>query len=304
MSKLEINKGSARVGLIKESNRKKAVQQALELTTLPRVKGKKVLIKPNFNTADPSPGSTHNDSLISLIDELQKRGAHKILIGERSAPNTRDVMEKKGIFTIAKEKGVKIINFDELKTDELIHFQREDIHWENGFHFPRIFQEVDHIIAMACLKTHQYGGVFSMALKLAVGIIPNEGTNYMQELHNSPHMRKMIAEINLAYKPDLYIIDGVDAFVTGGPAKGERVQANVTLVGEDRIALDATGIAVLKELGSKPEIMDNPIFSQEQLIRARELGLGISGPEAIELIVKTDASVTYAEKIRGILDQE
>jgi len=294
---------TTRIGLIKDSDRKKAVKQAFDLVSTPDVKGKKVLVKPNFNTADPSPGSTHNDTLISLIDELQKRGAREILIGERSAPNTREVMEEKGIFRIAEEKGAKIVNFDELGEKDLIHFQREDLHWKNGFHFPRILQEVDHIFTTACLKTHKFGGVFSMSLKLAVGLIPNEDTEYMQELHNSPHMRKMIAEINLAYKPDLAIIDGVNTFVTGGPAKGESVPANITLVGTDRIALDATGVAVLKELGSKSEIMEKPIFKQEQLVRARELGLGVWGPEEIEFITGTKSSAKYAEKIREILDR-
>lgn len=291
-----------KVGLIKQGDRKKAVSQAFQLYDLPNIKNKVVLVKPNFNTADPSPGSTHNDTLISLIQEIKKRGAQKIIIGERSAPNTEEVLQAKGIREIAAREGAEVINFEALPESELIHFQRKDLHWKNGFHFPRILKKVDCIIAAACMKTHQYGGVFSMALKLAVGLVPREGTKYMEELHNSPHMRKMIAEINLAYRPDVFLIDGIEAFVDGGPAKGEKVQANVTLVGKDPVALDATGVAVLRELGSKEEIMNNPIFSHEQLVRAIELGLGVKDPAEIELISPAGESEVYNKKIRQILD--
>ena len=73
------------------------------------------------------------------------------------------------------------------------------------------------------------------------------------------------------------------------------------LAGTDRIAIDAVGIAILKELGSTPEIMNAPIFKQEQIARAVELGLGIDSAEKIELVTGDDASAAYAEKIRSIL---
>jgi len=39
------------------------------------VKNKHVLIKPNFNTADLVPGSTHNDSLVRLVEGIWSLGA-------------------------------------------------------------------------------------------------------------------------------------------------------------------------------------------------------------------------------------
>ncbi len=294
----------SQVGIIKTGNRKEALKRSLELIPPPDVRGKKVLIKPNFNTADPAPGSTHNDTLETLIDELWDRGAGHIIIGERSGPpDSHEVMQEKGIFELAQEKEVEVINFDHLKEDEVVHFQDDRLHWREGFHIPRILQEVDHIIATPCLKTHQFGGVFTLALKLAVGIIPNVGTNYMRELHGSPHMRRMIAEISLAYKPDLFILDGVEAFTTGGPASGTRKNAEVTLVSSDPVAIDAAGVAVLKELGSTNQIMDNPIFAQEQIERAAEIGLGVSSPDQINLISDDSAGEDYARKIKDILDE-
>ncbi len=36
------------------------------------VAGKRVILKPNFNSADEPPGSTHNDTLTNLILQLKE----------------------------------------------------------------------------------------------------------------------------------------------------------------------------------------------------------------------------------------
>ena len=294
-------KSNTTVGVIKSGNRKEATMRALDLNSLPDMRGDSVLVKPNFNTADPAPGSTHNDTLETVIELIQNQGAARVIIGERSGPPvTEEVMREKGVFELAEKMGVEVMNFDKLGPDELLHFTHKDLHWKNGFHIPAILKEVDHIIAAGCLKTHQFGGQFTMALKLAVGIIPDKATtsNYMGQLHGSPDMRKKIAEINLAYEPDLYLIDGVEAFTHGGPATGTRVQANVTLVSTDPVAIDAVGVAILKELGSKSVIMDTPVFQLEQISRAAEINLGVSDPGQIEIISDDKKGKRFADKIK------
>jgi uncharacterized protein (DUF362 family) len=111
----------------------------------------------------------------------------------------------------------------------------------------------------------------------------------------------MIAEINHAYKPALVILDGLVAFVDEGPMKGPRKDAGVFVAGTDRVAVDAVGVAILKELGSNDAIMKPAIFAQEQIARAVELGLGVSSAAAIEIVTPDAASEAYAEKLRKIL---
>jgi uncharacterized protein (DUF362 family) len=139
-----------------------------------------------------------------------------------------------------------------------------------------------------------------MSLKLAVGLTPK---SIRRGLHRSPDMRRMIAELNTAYKPQLIVMDGVEAFVDGGPSQGQKVGADVFVAGTDRVAVDAVGVAVLKDLGSNDAIMGTRIFAQEQIQRAAELGLGVSGPDRIELVAGDDAGRAYAEKIKAILAQ-
>ncbi len=125
----------------------------------------------------------------------------------------------------------------------------------------------------------------------------------MEELHNSAHQRRMIAEINLAYQPDLIVLDGVEAFVDGGPARGRSVASEVVLAGTDRVAMDAVGVALLRYFGTTPAVAAGAIFQQEQIARAVELGLGVGGPEEIELVTDDPESAAFAAQIREVLDR-
>ena len=86
-----------RVAFVKTDGRSRGVTASIAGLGINPVKGKDVLIKPNFNTADPCPGSTHNDTLAALIDELWEMGAKSISLGERSYPPTIRVMAEKEI---------------------------------------------------------------------------------------------------------------------------------------------------------------------------------------------------------------
>jgi uncharacterized protein (DUF362 family) len=77
-----------------------------------------VLIKPNFNTADPAPGSTHNDTLIALVDQIWAMGARSIALGEKSYPPTHSVMEEKGILPFLEEREVSVIDLPSLNSSE------------------------------------------------------------------------------------------------------------------------------------------------------------------------------------------
>ena len=90
-------------------------------------------------------------------------------------------------------------------------------------------------------------------------------------------------------------LDGVDAFVDGGPATGERAKGNVLLASADRIAIDAVGIAALKTMGANDQIMTTEIFQHEQIARAVELGIGVSNIADIEVIAVDEKSTAGLE---------
>ena len=297
-----------KVSIVSTADRTEGTRKAIELLDINPVAEKSVVLKPNFNTADPAPGSTHNDTLRALIRKLQEMGAGEITLAERSGPSdtTRHIMETKGILHMANELRFDIVNLQEMDRDGWVLVKPEDSHWENGFLFPKIYREAESIVQTCCLKTHQFGGHFTLSLKCSVGMVPpglrgESEYPYMNELHRSPYQRQMIAEINTAYSPDLIVLDGVEAFVEGGPHIGKRVDANVIIAGTDRIAIDAVGVAILRMLGTTPEVSQGKIFEQDQIARAVELGLGVASPEQIELITDDKESEELAGKIKDIL---
>ncbi len=298
------------ISLVRTDNRTDGTRRAVELLKTNPVKGKSVVLKPNFNTDDPSPASTHKDTLRSLVLTLKDMGAGKITLAERSGPGdtTHNFMERKGIFIMARELGFDVLDMQTMAKDGWVLFKPVDSHWKDGFLFPRIYREAESIVTTCCLKTHQYGGHFTLSLKLSVGMVPPGlrdpgGYPYMNELHSSKFQRQMIAEINTAYSPDLIVLDGVEAFTDGGPARGKRVQANVMLGGTDRVAIDAVGVAILRHLGTTEDVSRGKIFEQEQIKRAAELGLGVKSAGQIEIITGDKESETYAVEIRQILAQ-
>lgn len=292
----------SKVSLVKTSDRESGIKKVIELLGINPVKGADVLLKPNFNTADPFPGSTHYDTLTHLILHLKNTGAKSITIGERSGPpDTLSVLKEKEIYDLSKKLGVGLINFEELHPEGWIRIRPEKSHWRDGFDVAKPLLDSKCIVTTCCLKTHGYGGIFTMSLKLSVGITHKRN---MQELHTSFFsMRKMIAEINQVYTPSLILLDGIEAFIDGGPMKGTKKRADVMIAGTDRIAIDAVGLAILKELGSNKDIMGKKIFEQEQIARAVELGLGITSPQEIEIITDGADSKKYAEKLTEILLQ-
>ena len=292
-----------KVTFIQTENRAEGVVESIKALGINPVKNKAVLIKPNFNTADPTPGSTHNDTLSALIDQLWDMGAKSIALGERSYPVTRKVIDEKDVMPLLEKKDVRLIDFDELESKDWVEFKPSGSHWPNGFRIARPILNAECLVSTCCLKTHQYGGVFTMSLKLHVGVVPTfrHGFQYMQDLHQSRFQQEMIAEINEPFSPDLVVLDGIDAFVDAGPATGKRAKGNVFLASTDRVAVDAAGVAILKHLGSNDTIMQKKIFEQRQIARAIDLGIGVHSAADIDLIAVNEESGKYQKEVKRIL---
>lgn len=280
------------IALVKTTDRTQGVHAVLEMLEFSSMSGKHVVLKPNFNTADPPPASTHNDTLRQLVLEIQNRQASAITLAERSYQTFEDVIQIKGIDDMSNEMGFAIKH---LGTDEYTIYNNNRLHWQNGFRLPLTIADAEYIVSTCCLKTH-HTGVITMSLKLSVGILP---FLHMQELHGSNQINSMIAEINLAYKPDLIVMDGVKTFIAGGPSHGTVRDGNVILAGTDRVAIDVVGTAILKDLGSAR--VSGKIFNLEQIRRAKELNLGIEQPDQIEFVTGNEESRAYAEQLTAIM---
>ena len=294
-----------RVALIKTTDRAEGVRRAMTLLGVGPMPGGSVFLKPNYNSADPAPGSTHPDVLRAMMEQLYSLGAGSIIVGDRSGMgDTRTVMQQLGVFRQAEELGFEAVVFDELPPEAWAHIDEPDDHWSQGFYVPRVVLDAESLVQTCNLKTHRFGGHFTLALKNTVGLVARRvggGYDYMTELHNSPHQRTMIAEINRARQPALIVMDGVQAFTHGGPDRGTVVDAGVVLAATDLVAIDAVGVAILRLFGTTPEVSQGAVFEQAQIARAVELGLGVSSPSEIELLTEDDAGAALAGEIMPLL---
>ena len=75
----------------------------------------------------------------------------------------------------------------------------------------------------------------------------------------------------------------------------------MVLAGTDRVALDAVGVALLRMHGVSGPVAQGPIFEQEQIRRAVELGLGVTSPAAIDLVTDSLDGQAVIQSIRAEL---
>jgi len=231
-------------------------------------RGDRVLLKPNFNSQDPYPGSTDLAFLRAVVELLLEAGA-KVMIGESSGGiwrPTRKVFRKLGVFELARDLGVELIDFDD-KPDGWVRIKVNG-EYMSSVSMPRSAYEADKIVYLPCLKTHTLAR-FSGALKLAVGFVhPGE----RRALH-ARHLEQKIAEISLCWQPNLIIMDGRKAFVSGGPARGQLVEPEVVLASGDLVAIDVEAIKALLAYEANNKLVADP-WQLPQVVTALKHSLG------------------------------
>jgi len=255
-----------------------AVAKALELIGgLEKVisPGDRVMVKPNFNSPDPYPGSTDLDFLKAVASILLDSGA-RVVVGDSAGGMwrpTRKVLGKLGVLRPLVEMGVEVIAFEDRPKD----WVRVKIEGDylRQVTVPRSAYEADRIVYLPCLKTHRLAR-FSLSLKLAVGFMhPGE----RRALH-SRNLERKVSELSLIWQPDLIIMDGRKAFVSGGPEKGELVEPGVIMASGDLVAIDVEALKILGSYEAKNRLMPNP-YDSPQIATALRHGLGAREYEVV-----------------------
>jgi len=294
------------VFILKTTDRANGVPALLNKLGLGDYSGKQVALKANFNSADPFPASTHLDTLRAIVENIKGAGAGGITLAERSGMgDTKQVLEKMGVLALSRELGFKAVVLNDAGKEDWLKVERGGTHWARGFYMAKVFHDADKVVQTCCLKTHRFGGHFTLSMKNSVGLVakklPGGIYDYMWELHTSPYQRQMIAEINNNYNLDFVLLDGIKAFTTGGPEAGTLVEPNLLLASRDRVAIDAVGVAILKMYGAKGKVGEADVFEQAQLHRAAELGFGVKSAAEIHLTPLNDESKVEAERIEQVL---
>ena len=231
-------------------------------------KGDVVLLKPNFNTADPFPGSTDLEFLKTVVELVYAQDPKMVIIGDSSTMslNTREVMEKLKVFDLEKmEKPPRIYVFDERG------WVKKEI--PNGKYLKKVYvteylDRADKLILLPCLKTH-FQAQFTGSLKLSVGFMKP----FQRVRLHLRNIQEKIAELNKIINPDLIIMDARKIFINKGPAKGELCEPNLILASTDRVEIDVEGIKIIQSYKGNSLSSIDP-WDLPQIKKAMEFGIG------------------------------
>jgi uncharacterized protein (DUF362 family) len=240
----------------------------------------RILLKPNFNSDDPPPGSTALDFLGAVIDLLREHGCTRISVGESSGRPwvpTAKVFKNSGLAAKMAEMKVPLLDFDRSEyMDVPIGGEYLDL-----IAYPRDLEGFDKIMYLPTMKTHYLAG-FSMSLKLTVGITHLADRTLLHG-DNNQFVSQRAAEISIPIKPDLIIMDGRISFISGGPAFGLAVHPGVILASGDAVALDVQGIHLLQNYAAVNHLVGDA-WSLPQIKTAVKHGLGIQNDSQALLI--------------------
>jgi uncharacterized protein (DUF362 family) len=227
--------------------------------------GDTILVKPNYNTADPPPASSDPAFVRAVIELLYEAGAGKVILGESSmfSRSARKTLEQTGMMEAARAAGAEVVSFEEGRWVSVHTGGR----YLKKVALAEAALEGHKIVYVCCLKTH-FQAEISMSLKLAMGFVrPRE--RVPMHLHN---LREKLADLNLAVAPGLVVMDGRRCFISGGPMTGEVREPGLILASGDRCAIDVEGVKVIQ--GYAGHSLPADPWQVVMIRRAAELGLG------------------------------
>jgi uncharacterized protein (DUF362 family) len=229
--------------------------------------GDRLLVKPNFNSPDPFPASTDLIFLKAVLELLLDAGSEPI-VGESAGGlwrPTRNTVAKLGVPDSLKKMGVEFVAFDDEDSEWVeVPIEGDYLHRVT---VPKVAYEADRLIYLPSMKTHQYAR-FALSLKLSMGFVhPAERLAF--------HMRNLedkLAEISLAFQPDLIIMDARKAFVSGGPSQGELAEPGMVMASGDMVAIDVEALKILKSYPARNRLKGDP-YALPQVATAVRHGL-------------------------------
>jgi uncharacterized protein (DUF362 family) len=243
--------------------------------------GKSVLVKPNVVNNRPPP-STTSSLLVAAVVHMVKNAGGVVTVADSSGMlrfPTSDNLSETGIREAAESAGAQVLS---LEAQPWVRVEPSLASVSPTYLVSKPVYEADVFLNLPVVKTHQFAH-YSCSLKNLVGIVHPRNRPSLRFLSGQWH--EQIAELNLAVHPQLTIADASTMMIAGGPTSGTPAQANVLLLSGDRVALDAVAVALIRSYGAWPKVQGYPIWTQRQIKRAGELGLGVTGPNQIELLM-------------------
>jgi len=286
----------ARVGLVRDHDRRASVRRALDLVRDDIIAKlhPQLLIKPNFLSATNQLASSHVDGVRGILDFLL------------TVPNRpEEIVIAEGANESYSGEALDKLGYRALVDEYPFNFRLLDLHQETAWvettivladqsettvKMPKIILDIPCKLSLAVAKTHDVC-VVTLALKNLI-----MGTLYKPDrvkMHGFPdHASRTLPEeaqvlnVNLIRVarylwPDIAVIDGIQGLQGNGPSGTDAVDFRTAAASADVFAADAI---VAQAMGFDP-------LSLGLLNYGNALGLGIADPARIDILGATVAAV-------------
>jgi len=196
-------------------------------------KGKGIFIKPNVVIGTGGSAIITSPGVVESL--LRYFSGFKLIIGERSAVgvDTYNALERSGYVALAKKYGAEIVDLNQVA--------RIKVKWERGIlELPQLLFE-NYYINVAKLKTHFLTTV-SLCAKNQKGLLKIKDAKKFHFIG----IDHAIRALGKAVKPDLNIIDGIQALEGNGPTTfGKAKKMDVLVAGDDLFQIDSVACRLM-----------------------------------------------------------
>lgn len=204
------------------------------------VRGKTVLLKPNFVGLDPlGVMNTHPAVVAAARESFLRLGAAQVLIGDGPAMDrdTEAILES---VSLREYAGPLARIFVDLNVDDVARVKlKTRASRLNELYLPKTVLGVDFLVSMPKLKTHHWAGV-TLSLKNMFGVVPGGCYGWPKNVLHWAGIERSILDINAAARPDFAIVDGIMGMEGNGPIQGTPKPCGALVFGDDPVAVDAT----------------------------------------------------------------
>jgi uncharacterized protein (DUF362 family) len=264
------------------------IYESLELFHLP-VKGKSVLLKPNFVGLDPlGVMNTHPVVIAATRESFLRLGASQVLIGDGPAMD-RDTEAIVESVRLREYVGPLARTFVDLNVDDVAYVALPTRASRlKELYLPKTALGADFLVSMPKLKTHHWAGV-TLSLKNMFGIVPGSCYGWPKNVLHWAGIDRVILDINAVARPDFAIVDGIIGMEGNGPIQGTPKASGVLIFGSDPVAVDATCCRVMGLVPERIKYLSRAgtLLGHTNIHKIQQLGESIAS-------VKTPFSVLSA----------
>ncbi len=231
-------------------------------------KGYRVLIKPNI-AYTLNPGETEvTDPRVSkaIYDLLMEIGVNPVIAESSAAGVDGEAALKASGYYELRDQGYEVINLKKKGASKAITIDNPKAKALKKVKVWKIVEEVDAIINVPVIKTHDHLPA-TLALKNIKGLMTD---SEKKKFHNKYGLSQAIADLNLAIKPCLTIVDGIFCRQGLGYPFSEEIEMDLILAGKDPVAVDTVTLQVM---GIDPKEQTHAVLAEEHGVGTMDMNL-------------------------------